>query len=209
MACCCCQPCCSGRAASAALPGSSKWCCSGCSPQRCNNAPPEERTALLERSLANALWRQLRPAALARLEWHRQQGHRLVIVSASPRCLLQPIAQRLGVELIATETSDPCSNAPIQLHSANCKGPEKIHRLQAWLNHEPSATPSCMPTATAAATVNCCRVQHIPTGVVSAPAAAPTHQHQAYSAGWHHWPSCCCSRPWPACCSWIPQPKAA
>ena len=98
---------------------------------------PEERTTLLERSLANALWQQLRPAALARLEWHRQQGHRLVIVSASPRCLLQPIAQRLGVELIATETSDPCSNAPIQLHSANCKGPEKIHRLQAWLNHEP------------------------------------------------------------------------
>jgi len=97
----------------------------------------EQRTALLEQSLANALWRQLRPEGLARLEWHRQQGHRIVIVSASPRCLLQPIAERLGVELIATETSDPRSGAPIQLSSANCKGPEKIRRLQAWLQHQP------------------------------------------------------------------------
>jgi HAD superfamily hydrolase (TIGR01490 family) len=97
----------------------------------------EQRTALLERSLADALWRQLRPEALARLEWHRQQGHRVVIVSASPRCLLQLIAEHLGVELIATETSDPRSGAPIQLSSANCKGPEKIRRLQAWLENQP------------------------------------------------------------------------
>jgi glycosyltransferase 2 family protein len=97
----------------------------------------EQRTALLEHSLANALWQELRPEALARLEWHRQQGHRIVIVSASPRCLLQAIAKRLGVELIATETSDPRSGKPIQLSSANCKGPEKIRRLQAWLENQP------------------------------------------------------------------------
>ena len=95
---------------------------------------PEQRNFLLEHSLANALCRQLRPQALARLEWHRQQGHRLLIVSASPRCLLQPIAERLNVELIATETSDPRNGAPILLSSANCKGPEKIQRLQAWLD---------------------------------------------------------------------------
>ncbi|QCH15003.1 HAD-IB family hydrolase [Synechococcus sp. CB0101] len=97
----------------------------------------EQRSALLEHSLANALWRQLRPEALARLEWHRQQGHRIVIVSASPRCLLQAIAERLGVELIATETSDPRNGKPIELSSANCKGAEKIRRLQAWLENQP------------------------------------------------------------------------
>jgi len=92
-----------------------------------------QRQHLLQHSLADALWQRLRPEALTRLEWHRQQGHRLVIVSASPRCLLQPIAERLAVELIATETSDPCSGAPIELRSRNCKGPEKIQRLEQWL----------------------------------------------------------------------------
>jgi hypothetical protein len=41
------------------------------------------------------------------------------------------------VELIATETSDPRNGQPIQLSSANCKGPEKIRRLQAWLENQP------------------------------------------------------------------------
>ncbi len=93
----------------------------------------QRRQALLKTHLANALWQRLRPEALARLEWHRQQGHRVVIVSASPRCLLQPVAERLGVELIATETTDPCDGTPIQLTSPNCKGAEKLRRLHTWL----------------------------------------------------------------------------
>ncbi|WP_413324266.1 HAD-IB family hydrolase [Synechococcus sp. MIT S9503] len=97
----------------------------------------EQCIALLENSLANALWRQLRPQALTRLVWHRQQGHRLVIVSASPRCLLQPIAERLNVELIATETSNPCSGNAIELRSPNCKGGEKLRRLEQWLGEPP------------------------------------------------------------------------
>lgn len=101
---------------------------------------PEQRQQLLHQALASALWQQLRPAALTRLEWHRRQGHRLVIVSASPRLLLQPIAERLGVELIATETSDPCNGTPIELRSANCKGPEKIARLEQWLQQPLSNT---------------------------------------------------------------------
>lgn len=93
----------------------------------------EEQQTLLESSLPQVLWQRLQPEALARLDWHRQQGHQLVIVSASPRCLLQPIADRLDVHLIATETTDPSNGEPIQLRSANCKGPEKIRRLSGWL----------------------------------------------------------------------------
>jgi HAD superfamily hydrolase (TIGR01490 family) len=95
--------------------------------------PIPECTELLNHTLAEALWQRLRPEALSRITWHRQQGHRVVIVSASPRCLLEPIADRLQVELIATETTDPASPAPLQLLSANCKGPEKTRRLEAWL----------------------------------------------------------------------------
>ncbi|MEN9387940.1 MAG: hypothetical protein RLZZ255_916 [Cyanobacteriota bacterium] len=100
----------------------------------------EQREHLLYQTLASALSQRLRPEALARLAWHRQQGHRLVIVSASPRCLLQPIAERLEVELIATETTDPCSGAPLELRSANCKGPEKIRRVEQWLQQPLSST---------------------------------------------------------------------
>ena len=94
----------------------------------------QQRHSLLQHTLADALWQRLRPEALARMEWHRKQGHQLVIVSASPRCLLQPIAEKLAVALIATETTDPCSGAPIELRSPNCKGPEKIQRLSQWLD---------------------------------------------------------------------------
>ena len=93
----------------------------------------EEQQKLLGSCLPQVLWQRLKPEALARLDWHRQQGHHLVIVSASPRCLLQPIADRLGVHLIATETTDPTNGEPIQLRSANCKGPEKVRRLSGWL----------------------------------------------------------------------------
>jgi HAD superfamily phosphoserine phosphatase-like hydrolase len=95
-----------------------------------------KRQQILEHDLPERLIQGLRPEAVARLRWHDQQGHRLVIVSASPRALIQPVAQHLGAELIATETSDLAGEAAIatlQLTSANCKGAEKVRRLEAWL----------------------------------------------------------------------------
>ena len=76
---------------------------------------------VLEHDLPKLLIQRLRPEAVARLRWHAYQGHRLVIVSASPRALIQPVAQHLGAELIATETSDLASEGAIatpQLSSA-------------------------------------------------------------------------------------------
>ena len=46
---------------------------------------------------------QLRPEALERLRWHQQRGDRVLLCSASPRMLLQPLAYWLGVELLCTE----------------------------------------------------------------------------------------------------------
>ena len=95
-----------------------------------------KRQQILEHDLPKRLIQRLRPEAVARLRWHDQQGHRLVIVSASPRALIRPVAEHLGAELIATETSDLAGEAAIatlQLTSANCKGAEKVRRLEAWL----------------------------------------------------------------------------
>jgi phosphoserine phosphatase len=47
--------------------------------------------------------------------------------------LLQPLADRLGVELLATELRRDDGRWQPVLAGANCKGPEKVRRLEAHL----------------------------------------------------------------------------
>jgi HAD superfamily phosphoserine phosphatase-like hydrolase len=104
-------------------------------------APMHRRQAAL-RKLPEILVAQLRPQALARLRWHQQQGHRCLIVSASPEPLIAPLASSLGVELIATGCSDLLQAGPssrLRLTTHNCKGAEKVRRLEQHLGvHLPS-----------------------------------------------------------------------
>ncbi len=99
-------------------------------------ATPAARRQAVMAELEQALVRQLRPEALGRLRWHQQQGHRCLIVSASPEPLIAPLAQHLGVELLATGCTDPLlvsPTQPLRLTTANCKGPEKLRRLERHL----------------------------------------------------------------------------
>jgi HAD superfamily hydrolase (TIGR01490 family) len=83
--------------------------------------------------LLPVLVEHLRPAALERLRWHQQRGDRVLLCSASPRMLLQPLADWLGVELLATELRRREGRWLPLLEGQNCKGPEKVRRLQAHL----------------------------------------------------------------------------
>jgi phosphoserine phosphatase len=47
--------------------------------------------------------------------------------------LLQPLAEYLRVELLATELQQEHGRWQPRLDGANCKGPEKVRRLQAHL----------------------------------------------------------------------------
>jgi HAD superfamily phosphoserine phosphatase-like hydrolase len=92
------------------------------------------------RQLPEHLLAQLRPQAVARLRWHQQQGHRCLIITASLEPLIAPLANALGLELIATGCSEllnvgPCS--PLRLTTANCKGIEKVRRLEQHLGIQP------------------------------------------------------------------------
>ena len=120
---------------------------------RCSTAQLKE--AVLNRALQAApLWRrqaalrqlpailvaQLRPQAVARLRLHQQHGHRCLIITASPEPLIAPLACHLGVELIATGCSDLLQvgpSSPLRLTTPNCKGPEKLHRLEGHLGDLP------------------------------------------------------------------------
>ncbi len=81
------------------------------------------------------LTHHLRPEMVTRLEWHRDAGHDLVIVSASPTLYLDAVGEGLGVDaVLATELEvgpDGCLTG--RLSGANVRRAEKVRRLEAWL----------------------------------------------------------------------------
>ncbi len=77
--------------------------------------------------------RLMRPDALRAWRWWRGRGTKLVIVSASPDVVVAPFARGLGADaLIATELAyDDQGRVTGAFAGANCRGPEKVRRLQA------------------------------------------------------------------------------
>jgi len=73
----------------------------------------------------------LRSRASERLAWHCEQGHEVVIVSASPAEWLRPWADPLGLRVIATgmEVRDGCITG--RFSPPNCHGEEKVRRIRA------------------------------------------------------------------------------
>ncbi len=70
-----------------------------------------------------------------RVEWHRRQGHHLVVVSASPEYYVGSAAEQLGFDgAVATRLA---VNAAGRLTGGydgkNCRGAEKLARLSAYL----------------------------------------------------------------------------
>lgn len=88
---------------------------------------------------ADRLWtaQRFRPAMLERLAWHRAEGHRIVIVSASLDAYLVPLAPRLGVDhVISSSLSAEEGVLTGTLVGGNVRGPEKVRRLESWLAGE-------------------------------------------------------------------------
>jgi phosphatidylglycerophosphatase C len=80
---------------------------------------------------------RLRPDVLARLQWHQGQGHRTVLVSASMRAYLEPLAASLGVDaVLCTDVVAQNGRYTDRLDGGNCRGEEKCRRLAVWLAAE-------------------------------------------------------------------------
>jgi len=77
----------------------------------------------------------LRPDTVQRLQWHRQQGHQVVLVSASYASYLRPLGLYLGCAgVLACEVSfDDSDRCTGQLVNGNCRGSEKERRLKSWM----------------------------------------------------------------------------
>ena len=90
----------------------------------------ESRTFALAHFTAHA-----RPRVLERVTWHLDQGHDVVIVSASPQLYVEVVAEHLGVAgglgtRLATDARGLLSGGYL---GRNCRGKEKMRRLNAWI----------------------------------------------------------------------------
>lgn len=79
---------------------------------------------------------RLRPDTLARLKAHQDAGHRVVLVSASPEVYLAPLGRHLGVDAVLGTGLEEDGDGRLtgRLAGRNCRGPEKVARLEAWLD---------------------------------------------------------------------------
>lgn len=72
----------------------------------------------------------LRPKAMEKLTWHKEQGHKIVIVSASIECWLKPWCDKHNLDLIGTKLEMKNGLVTGSLLSKNCYGIEKVHRVK-------------------------------------------------------------------------------
>jgi phosphatidylglycerophosphatase C len=88
------------------------------------------------RSFARHLHVQrVRPTMLERIDWHRERGHRLIIVSASFDLYLQPLAQILGFhDVLSTKLEFVDGRATGRLLGGNIRGNAKARALAELLD---------------------------------------------------------------------------
>jgi phosphatidylglycerophosphatase C len=79
--------------------------------------------------------RHLAPEMVQRADWHRTQGHALVIVSASLGVYLRPIAEHLRFDdVLCTELAvGPDGFLTGEMAGPNVRGEEKARRLDVWI----------------------------------------------------------------------------
>lgn len=79
----------------------------------------------------------LRPDTVGRLTWHREAGHRVVIVTAAYEPYASVVGAHLGVDaVLATRLEVEHDRCTGRLLGSNCRGPEKLQRLRDWLADE-------------------------------------------------------------------------
>lgn len=72
----------------------------------------------------------LRSKAMEKLKWHKEQNHKIVIVSASIDCWLRPWCEKNGFELLATKLEIKDKMVTGKLLTKNCYGQEKVNRIK-------------------------------------------------------------------------------
>jgi phosphatidylglycerophosphatase C len=93
--------------------------------------------------------RDLRPEAVAALRAHQEAGDTVLLVSASFEIYLRPLAELLEIDDVLAVGLDVDADGRLsgRLCGANCRGPEKVRRLHAWLGEFAGGRPAVHVTA--------------------------------------------------------------
>jgi len=77
----------------------------------------------------------IRPEAIHRFDWHRRQGHRCIVVSASLDLYVRPWALKMGFDDAIASHLETREDGRVtgNLSGGNCFGIEKVRRLEALL----------------------------------------------------------------------------
>lgn len=83
---------------------------------------------------AGRLGSLVNPLAMVRVAWHRDRGHRLILLSASPELYLCDWVNRNGFEhVIGTRLASKDGVLTGRIDGRNCHGAEKVERLKSEL----------------------------------------------------------------------------
>ncbi len=100
------------------------------------NAEKPDFMALCSHYSKHKLSLLVRENALLAIHEHQKQGDRVIVVSASLDSYLRPWCESMGVELLATLPAFDTHNRFAGIEGANCKGKEKVRRIQQILSLE-------------------------------------------------------------------------
>ena len=78
---------------------------------------------------------QFRPEIVERIRWHQDEGHEVVIVSASLRAYLDPVVDHLGLDGVCAVELEEDHEGRLTgaIVGPNCRGHQKVVRLTEWL----------------------------------------------------------------------------
>ena len=78
----------------------------------------------------------LRAKAMEKIAWHKEQGHTVVVVSASIESWLKPWCDKNNIDLIATRLEIENGKLTGKFATKNCYGVEKVNRIKEKYNLE-------------------------------------------------------------------------
>ena len=76
------------------------------------------------------------PKALDRIAWHKEQGHRIIVVTASCDAWLGDWTRQMDWEILCTEMELKDGAFTGELSKPNCRGKEKVNRVKQHLELE-------------------------------------------------------------------------
>lgn len=99
---------------------------------------PEDLTDLHEKFMASKIEAMIGPKALSLIDRHRQQGHQLLVITATNDFVTKPIARRLGIDELLGCTAEIVGGAfSGKITGTPCFQGGKVTRLKQWLESKP------------------------------------------------------------------------